>query len=30
MGEMERAMQKKYDRAIKEVCGEMKIHNPLL
>ena len=30
VSELERVMQKKYDRAIKEVCGELKINNPLL
>ncbi len=30
LSELERIMQKKYDRAIKEVCGELKINNPLL
>jgi hypothetical protein len=30
LSELERVMQKKYDRAIKEVCGELKINNPLL
>jgi len=30
LSELERVMQKKYNRAIKEVCGELKINNPLL